>query len=80
MQPADASCVVEDEPVINDAVADRLRAEGFDVDQAYDGPARGRSGCAEVAPDVVVLDVMLPGLRRATRSAAGSRRAGRCRC
>ena len=26
--------VVEDEPVINDAVADRLRAEGYHVDQA----------------------------------------------
>ena len=31
--------VVEDEPVIDQAVADRLAAEGFDVRQAYDGPA-----------------------------------------
>jgi DNA-binding response OmpR family regulator len=52
--------VVEDEPVINDAVADRLRAEGFDVDQAYDGPG-AVAKAAEVEPDVVVLDVMLPG-------------------
>jgi len=52
--------VVEDEPVINDAVADRLRAEGFEVDQAYDGPG-AVARFAEVAPDVVVLDVMLPG-------------------
>ena len=52
--------VVEDEPVINDAVADRLRAEGFDVDQAYDGPAAVAT-CAEVDPELVVLDVMLPG-------------------
>jgi DNA-binding response OmpR family regulator len=52
--------VVEDERVINDAVADRLRAEGFDVDQAYDGPgAVATYGAAH--PDVVVLDVMLPG-------------------
>jgi DNA-binding response OmpR family regulator len=52
--------VVEDEPVINDAVADRLRAEGYAVTQAYDGPA-AVARCAEVAPDAVVLDVMLPG-------------------
>jgi DNA-binding response OmpR family regulator len=52
--------VVEDEPVINDAVADRLRAEGFHVDQAYDGPG-AVAKAAEVVPDVVVLDVMLPG-------------------
>ena len=30
--------VVEDEPVINQAVTDRLRAEGFTVHQAHDGP------------------------------------------
>ncbi len=52
--------VVEDEPVINEAVAERLRAEGFAVVQAYDGPA-AVALCAESQPDVVVLDVMLPG-------------------
>jgi DNA-binding response OmpR family regulator len=52
--------VVEDEPVINQAITDRLRAEGFEVVQAWDGP-----GAVEVfgttEPDLVVLDVMLPG-------------------
>jgi len=52
--------VVEDERVINQAITDRLRAEGFDVVQAWDGP-----GAVEVfgteSPDLVVLDVMLPG-------------------
>ena len=52
--------VVEDERVINDAVADRLRAEGFAVDQAYDGPGAVATYAA-VRPDLVVLDVMLPG-------------------
>ena len=52
--------VVEDERVINDAVAARLRAEGFSVDQAYDGPG-GVERCAAGSPDLVVLDVMLPG-------------------
>jgi DNA-binding response OmpR family regulator len=53
--------VVEDERVINDQLAERLRAEGYDVAQAYDGPAALEEARA-VEPDVVVLDVMLPGL------------------
>jgi DNA-binding response OmpR family regulator len=52
--------VVEDEPTINRAVSDRLRAEGFLVDQAHDGPA-AVSAFERNAPDLVVLDVMLPG-------------------
>ena len=34
--------VVEDEPVINQAVTDRLRGEGYDVVQAWDGPGAER--------------------------------------
>ena len=52
--------VVEDEPVINQTVSDRLAAEGYDVVRAYDGPGAVAAFRAE-APDVVVLDVMLPG-------------------
>ncbi len=52
--------VVEDEPVINQAVTDRLRGSGYDVVQAWDGPG-AVTVFAEAAPDLVVLDVMLPG-------------------
>jgi DNA-binding response OmpR family regulator len=52
--------VVEDDPVINQAVSDRLAAEGYDVVRAYDGPA-AVAAHGEHAPDLVVLDVMLPG-------------------
>jgi DNA-binding response OmpR family regulator len=52
--------VVEDEPTINQAVSDRLRAEGFTVDQAYDGPGAVAT-FEQQPPDLVVLDVMLPG-------------------
>jgi DNA-binding response OmpR family regulator len=52
--------VVEDERTINDALAQRMRAEGYSVEQAFDGPS-----AVEMAmtgrPDVVLLDVMLPG-------------------
>jgi DNA-binding response OmpR family regulator len=53
--------VVEDEPVINRAVADRLSAEGFEVRQAYDG-ATAVDTATSWEPDLLVLDVMLPGL------------------
>jgi DNA-binding response OmpR family regulator len=52
--------VVEDEPTINQAVTDRLRAEGFTVDQAHDGPG-AVARFAQLQPDLVVLDIMLPG-------------------
>ena len=52
--------VVEDDPVINDAVTRRLVAEGYDVAQAWDGPGAVAAATDGLA-DVVVLDVMLPG-------------------
>ena len=52
--------VVEDERTIAQALADRLSAEGFAVRQEYDGPS-AVAAAAEWSPDLVVLDVMLPG-------------------
>lgn len=52
--------VVEDEATIAGAIAARLRSEGFDVQTAGSGPD-GVALCARVAPDLVVLDRMLPG-------------------
>jgi DNA-binding response OmpR family regulator len=52
--------VVEDEPVINQAVTDRLVAEAFEVRQAYDGPS-AVSAAEAWQPDLLILDVMLPG-------------------
>jgi DNA-binding response OmpR family regulator len=52
--------VVDDEPTIAASIAARLRAEGYAVDVAHDGPsAIARFESDE--PDLVVLDVMLPG-------------------
>ena len=52
--------VVDDEPTIAESVAARLRAEGFEVEIAADGPSAVAAAAAR-RPDLVVLDVMLPG-------------------
>ncbi len=52
--------VIEDERQLADAIASRLRAEHFVVETAHDGPS-GVELVAAVRPDLVVLDVMLPG-------------------
>jgi DNA-binding response OmpR family regulator len=53
--------VIEDEALIAAAVAARLRSEGYLVEIAVDGPA-GVEQARRLAPDLVVLDLMLPGL------------------
>jgi len=53
--------VVEDEPTIAEAISARLVAEGFDVEQAHDGLV-ALERAAAWDPELVVLDVMLPGL------------------
>ncbi|MFC5289765.1 response regulator transcription factor [Actinokineospora guangxiensis] len=52
--------VVEDEQTIAESVAARLRAEGFTVEVASDGPS-GVAAARANPPDLIVLDVMLPG-------------------
>jgi two-component system OmpR family response regulator len=53
--------VVDDEPSIVDAVATSLRYEGFEVDEATTGRAALAVAQAH-APDMIVLDIMLPDL------------------
>jgi two-component system OmpR family response regulator len=53
--------VVEDETTLADALARGLRAEGFDVDTAADGPT-GLWHARECAYGAIVLDLLLPGL------------------
>jgi DNA-binding response OmpR family regulator len=59
--PTRTILVIEDEAPIAQAVAARLRSEGFSVEIAGDGPT-GVAACDRVQPDLVVLDLMLPGL------------------
>jgi two-component system, OmpR family, response regulator len=53
--------VVDDEASIVDAVATALRYEGFEVEEARTGK-EALSAAAQLEPDLVVLDWMLPDL------------------
>lgn len=53
--------VVDDEPTICASISARLRAEGYAVDTEDNGLDAVRH-CRETPPDLMVLDVMLPGL------------------
>jgi two-component system alkaline phosphatase synthesis response regulator PhoP len=53
--------IVDDEPPIVDLIASYLRADGFNVHTAQDGPTALAQARA-VRPDLIVLDVMLPGM------------------
>ncbi len=53
--------VVEDNPDILELVAYNLEAQGYEVTRAMTGE-NGLSQATRVSPDLVVLDVMLPGI------------------
>ncbi|MGW3244606.1 response regulator transcription factor [Streptomyces sp. NPDC001070] len=53
--------VVDDDPTVSEVVAGYLTRAGFTVDRAADGSA-ALAGAAAVRPDLVVLDLMLPGI------------------
>lgn len=53
--------VVDDEAAIRDLVGSYLRDDGFDVDEAVDG-AQALVRFAQEVPDLVVLDLRLPGI------------------
>jgi len=53
--------VVEDEPHISEGLELNLKLKGFKVKIAPDGPS-GLTFWKEFQPDLIILDVMLPGL------------------
>jgi DNA-binding response OmpR family regulator len=53
--------VVDDDPTVSDVVARYLRREGYQVTLVGDGLAALESAAAD-SPDLVVLDIMLPGI------------------
>lgn len=52
---------VEDDPDFQHLIATALAGEGFEMHYAYDGIG-GRDMALTLAPDLILLDMMLPGL------------------
>ncbi|MBA2323653.1 MAG: response regulator transcription factor [Pseudonocardiales bacterium] len=67
--------VVDDDPALSEMLSIVLRGEGFDTAVVSDGP-RALPAVRDFRPDVVLLDLMLPGMNgidvcRAIRSESG---------
>lgn len=53
--------VVEDDATVRDVLRTLLGFDGYQVDTASDGP-EGLEKAEELQPDIVLLDVVLPGM------------------
>jgi putative two-component system response regulator len=53
--------VIDDEPSIREVLGSILREEGYHIDFAESGPD-GYEKAQELIPDIVLLDVMMPGM------------------
>jgi two-component system, OmpR family, alkaline phosphatase synthesis response regulator PhoP len=53
--------LIDDEPSIQNVVTAYLKAEGYEFLSAMDGPS-GLNAARTFKPDVIILDVMLPGM------------------
>jgi DNA-binding response OmpR family regulator len=59
--PMPTVLIVDDEAIVREVVADYLRKDGFRVESAADGH-EALSRFAAARPDLVLLDLMLPGI------------------
>jgi len=59
--PAAKILIIDDESSIHNVLSAYLKAEGYEFQSAYDGPS-GLGAARSFKPDVIVLDVMLPGM------------------
>ena len=53
--------VIDDEPSITNLVSAYLKPEGYQVYTASDGPS-GLKAARAFKPDLIILDIMLPGM------------------
>jgi len=53
--------LIDDEPSIHKVVSAYLKAEGYEFQSAMDGPT-GLAATRSFKPDIIILDVMLPGM------------------
>ena len=54
--------IVDDEPINLQVLKNILTLSGFSIAQAYDGPQCLRMLAEGEAPDIILLDVMMPGM------------------
>jgi two-component system alkaline phosphatase synthesis response regulator PhoP len=59
--PAAKILIIDDESSIHNVLSAYLKAEGYEFQSAYDGPT-GLAAARSFKPDIIVLDVMLPGM------------------
>ena len=59
--PAPNILIIDDEPNIIELATAYLSREGYELHTASDGPS-GLKAARAFKPDLIVLDVMLPGL------------------
>ena len=53
--------LIDDESSIHNVVTAYLKSEGYEYLSAFDGPG-GLNAARTFKPDVIILDVMLPGM------------------
>jgi two-component system alkaline phosphatase synthesis response regulator PhoP len=53
--------LIDDEPSIHTVITAYLKAEGYEFQSAMDGTS-GLTSARTFKPDVIILDVMLPGM------------------
>jgi DNA-binding response OmpR family regulator len=53
--------IVEDDKFLSELISTKLSKEGFDITLATDGES-GLEKAVSVKPDIVLLDIMLPGI------------------
>ncbi len=53
--------IIDDESSIHNVLSAYLKEEGYEFRSAYDGPT-GLASARSFKPDIIVLDVMLPGM------------------
>ncbi|HDM32064.1 MAG TPA: response regulator, partial [bacterium] len=53
--------IVEDDKFLRELIARKLRNEGYEVLEAVDGE-EGLKKIKEIKPDLVLLDLILPGI------------------
>ena len=72
--------VIDDEVAIRDSLKMILEYDGYDTLLAPSGQAGLVRASSGIDPDLVLLDVKMPGTRWAWRSCASSASDGRARC